>query len=287
MVGPARMSTEAETWLQANYPELYTEWRSAYLRPCHKDFPPGSQCRICLIRPHSGLHYSIYTCEADKQFLKRTFHERQVYKICRLQCPPRFRGWCQYCRLQFSLNTGINLKMIRMGERLKKPGPKTPRAPRKMRKMDTGGTPGDVVKIEPPTWQPPRDSDSSLNSTGSVGFNPGSPINYEPHSFQPYYAESQKHSYPQHPVSPDNKPDQIIHPLAQYHPHLLYNYWHHCHLSALGSWNYGVMQSPVSSPSLGWGVSRVSSPIQDLPLDLSSSSSSSSSSSRPSSAGGL
>ena len=31
------------------------------------------------------------TCEADKQFLKRTFHERQAYKHCDLQCPPRFR----------------------------------------------------------------------------------------------------------------------------------------------------------------------------------------------------
>lgn len=125
-----KMSNEAELWLQSFYPELFNDWREAYLKPSETISSgqlnsTSTECKICQIRPHTGLHYGVHTCEADKQFLKRTFHERQTYKLCNLHCPPRFRGWCQYCRLKSSLLTGINLKMIRIGDRTKK-DPKSP-----------------------------------------------------------------------------------------------------------------------------------------------------------------
>jgi hypothetical protein len=119
--------TDAEVWLKTTYPEMFHDWREAYLKPVKMEKEPISECRICQIRPNSGLHYGTFTCEADKQFLKRTFHDRLTYKICTLGCPPRFRGWCQYCRLRSSLLIGINLKMIRIGDKPRK-GDKSPRA---------------------------------------------------------------------------------------------------------------------------------------------------------------
>lgn len=117
-----------------------------------------TECKICQIRPNTGHHYGVKTCEADKQFLKRTFHERQTYKVCTLQCPPRFRGWCQYCRLRSSLLTGINLKMIRIGDRSKKePRSKSPK--QKSKKKPT-------IKVEPglKTDSDTADNDVSVDS---------------------------------------------------------------------------------------------------------------------------
>ena len=47
---------------------------------------------VYIIRSNTGLHYGILACEADKQFLKRTFHEQQLYRKCPLACPPRTRS---------------------------------------------------------------------------------------------------------------------------------------------------------------------------------------------------
>jgi len=115
------MSTDTENWLKVQYPELVDLWSNSYLNTVpRRDISTGEECLICHIRSNTGLHYGVYSCEADKQFLKRTFHEKQVYQICDLQCPPRFRGWCQYCRLKSSLLAGINLKMIRTTEKIKR-----------------------------------------------------------------------------------------------------------------------------------------------------------------------
>jgi len=115
------MSTDTEIWLKVQYPELVDLWSNSYLNTVpRRDISTGEECLICHIRSNTGLHYGVFSCEADKQFLKRTFHEKQVYKICDLQCPPRFRGWCQYCRLKSSLLAGINLKMIRTNEKIKR-----------------------------------------------------------------------------------------------------------------------------------------------------------------------
>merc|ERR1740128_1410422 len=106
-------------------------------------------CRICNLRTHTGLHYGVYSCEADKQFLKRTFHDMITYSICDMQCPPRSRGWCQYCRLRSSLLTGINLKMIRMGNNALKP--KQGRAPRQ--KKPKAKAPKTSLKVDPMSEQ--------------------------------------------------------------------------------------------------------------------------------------
>jgi len=113
-------TTTAEGWLQTTYPELYNIWRDKYLESGRREHLVPVHCRICEIRPHSGLHYGVYSCEADKQFLKRTFHDRLNYTLCDLHCSPRARGWCQYCRLRSSLLMGINLKLIRFGGRITK-----------------------------------------------------------------------------------------------------------------------------------------------------------------------
>ena len=54
-------------------------------------------------------------CEADKQFLKRTFHKGFKYAACsKSGCPPKPRGWCQMCRLAACLSTPLNLAMLRI-----------------------------------------------------------------------------------------------------------------------------------------------------------------------------
>merc|ERR1712215_361138 len=77
-------------------------------------------CNICQ-KPSSSMHYGVRICEADKQFLKRTFHYQLQYPPCTKEwegvCPPRPRGWCQLCRLRTCLSTPINISLIRIGEK--------------------------------------------------------------------------------------------------------------------------------------------------------------------------
>jgi len=61
-------------------------------------------------------------CEADKQFLKRSFHQQLQYSPCKnaasvAPCPPRPRGWCQECRLLTCLSNPVNIAMIRVGDK--------------------------------------------------------------------------------------------------------------------------------------------------------------------------
>ena len=72
-------------------------------------------CTICKLKEHTGPHYGVYMCEADKQFLKRTFHKGFKYATCpKKGCPPKSRGWCKACRLAACLSTPINLAMLRI-----------------------------------------------------------------------------------------------------------------------------------------------------------------------------
>ena len=74
-----------------------------------------SRCLICNLREHTGPHYGVFMCEADKQFLKRTFHKGFKYAACsKSGCPPKPRGWCQRCRLAACLSTPLNLAMLRI-----------------------------------------------------------------------------------------------------------------------------------------------------------------------------
>ena len=110
------MCGEAELWLRTAYPLLHQEYQKS--TPSSPSTTSSTICLICLLRPHSGLHYGLPTCEGDKQFLKRTFHERIVYSLCLEEeiCEPRPRGWCQYCRLRRCLVSGVNLSLVRVGE---------------------------------------------------------------------------------------------------------------------------------------------------------------------------
>jgi len=120
------MCGEAERWLSTAYPYLHQEYQLA-TPPAS---PPTTTCLICCLRPHSGLHYGLHTCEGDKQFLKRTFHERIIYERCpEGTCLPRPRGWCKYCRLRRSLVSGVNLNLVRVGEARLKRGTKRTRDP--------------------------------------------------------------------------------------------------------------------------------------------------------------
>jgi len=78
-------------------------------------------CTMCKVKPSSGQHYGVKICEADKQFLKRTFHYQLKYPPCTKEgggvCPPRPRGWCQLCRLRTCLATPVNIAMIRVGDK--------------------------------------------------------------------------------------------------------------------------------------------------------------------------
>lgn len=233
------MGTEAEMWLKKTYPEVYMDWLSAYLSPSargrgrNKEKESVPECRVCFIRPNTGLHYGVYTCEADKQFLKRTFHERQTYKYCGLQCPPRFRGWCQYCRLRSSLNTGINLKMIRIGNQENK----SPRARKPKKDCKTKCEPTKVkeevveakVEVDQQTYEP------NLNpGLGSVPYmTPG--LSYVP------YFNSGLGSVP----SPGIGSVQYMSPGLGLYPHGLYQL---DHMDQLGCLQYQREQSQHWQP---------------------------------------
>jgi len=250
------MCTEAETWLEVTYPELVEDWREAYLALLDPSEPAKKECRICSIRPNTGLHYGVHTCEADKQFLKRTFHERQAYKVCNLFCPPRLRGWCQYCRLRFSLRTGINLKMIRITK-------KKPSKQRKQRVKQKSASPPVRPKISP----------------GAEMYNP----------FRPYLDND-----PDPDMKPASASVPFLeqlpsyyNPLAFYQQQLSVNYWNQIQSQMQVSGLSFCGPPAVRVPNCEILSERSTSPCQVVPLDLSWSSSSSSSQtpSRPSSAG--
>ncbi len=51
-----RMNGEAEAWLEGAYPQLYTQWRHAYLKPAaRQQDQAGDLCRICYIRQVNQL----------------------------------------------------------------------------------------------------------------------------------------------------------------------------------------------------------------------------------------
>lgn len=118
--------TGAEQWLQETYPHLYPIWLHSISNTEERQLNNLElTCSICRIKPSSGLHYGVKMCEADKQFLKRTFHYQIIYSPCAQGgdgvCPPRPRGWCQICRLRRCLSTPVMIGMIRVGN-------KTPRS---------------------------------------------------------------------------------------------------------------------------------------------------------------
>merc|ERR1719318_1658748 len=114
--------SEPEAWLCSTYPQLHAMWRVVM---SNKDIMDTHTmkltCTICKVKPSSGLHYGVKICEADKQFLKRTFHHQIKYPQCSKPgesvCPPRPRGWCQLCRLTTCLTVPINIAMIRVDKK--------------------------------------------------------------------------------------------------------------------------------------------------------------------------
>ncbi len=51
-----RMNGEAEAWLEGAYPQLYGQWRQAYLKPAaRQQDQAGDLCRICYIRQVTQL----------------------------------------------------------------------------------------------------------------------------------------------------------------------------------------------------------------------------------------
>ena len=118
--------SEPESWLSVTYPTIYAIWRQVISSNTNSTtLNMELTCAICKVKPSSGQHYGVKMCEADKQFLKRSFHQQLQYPPCSnagsgLVCPPRPRGWCQICRLQTCLTNPVNITMIRVGEKVKK-----------------------------------------------------------------------------------------------------------------------------------------------------------------------
>ena len=112
----------AEEWLRQTYPHLHAIWLQSFSNPDESSVMNLElTCMVCQIKPSSGLHYGVKMCEADKQFLKRTFHYQSVYPECgqgdATWCPPRPRGWCQSCRFRRCLSTPVTISMIRVGDK--------------------------------------------------------------------------------------------------------------------------------------------------------------------------
>jgi len=117
--------TGAEEWLQVNYPHLYTIWMQSLTSQDDQSMMNLElPCKVCRLKPSTGIHYGVKMCEADKQFLKRTFHHQMIYSPCPQEgygvCPPRPRGWCQMCRLRRCLSTPVAISMIRVGNKVPK-----------------------------------------------------------------------------------------------------------------------------------------------------------------------
>ena len=70
------VSGDAESWLQVAYPDLHKIYQLSLSLPSSSSSSIPSTCSICSLRPPSGSHYGVQMCEGDKQFIKRTFHER-------------------------------------------------------------------------------------------------------------------------------------------------------------------------------------------------------------------
>jgi len=68
----------AEAWLHATYPHLHAIWKQAI---ANNDTTVNTDnfCTICKVKPSLAVHYGVKICEADKQFLKRTFHYQLVF----------------------------------------------------------------------------------------------------------------------------------------------------------------------------------------------------------------
>ena len=113
----------AEEWLRYTYPFLYSIWLQTVSMSSKESMNFELTCSVCGVKPSSGLHYGVKMCEADKQFLKRTFHYQIIYSACVKEgaevCEPRPRGWCQICRLRKCLSTPVTISMIRIGNKTK------------------------------------------------------------------------------------------------------------------------------------------------------------------------
>merc|ERR1719219_650406 len=111
-------------WLRETYPPLHAVWTQSFSSQDPSMMNFELKCKICELKPSSGVHYGVKMCEADKQFLKRTFHYQIVYSDCSKKdlavCPPRPRGWCQICRLRKCLSLPVNINLIRIGNKTNK-----------------------------------------------------------------------------------------------------------------------------------------------------------------------
>ena len=118
----------AEEWLRETYPDLHHIWAGSFSSPAADMINLELKCKICELKPSTGIHYGVKMCEADKQFLKRSFHYQIVYSPCEKEdigvCPPRPRGWCQICRLRKCLSFPVNISLIRIGNKTKKSKPR-------------------------------------------------------------------------------------------------------------------------------------------------------------------
>ena len=108
-------------WLRETYPTIHAVWTQSFSSQDPSMMNFELKCKICELKPSSGVHYGVKMCEADKQFLKRTFHYQIVYSDCSQKdlavCPPRPRGWCQICRLTKCLSLPVNINLIRIGNK--------------------------------------------------------------------------------------------------------------------------------------------------------------------------
>ena len=109
-----KMYVGAEAWLKETSPDLYKVWKNACKIPNITD---GFLCSVCKLKP-GAVHYGVRLCEAEKQFIKRTFHMMVTYPPCTDQqkCPPRTRGWCQACRIRACLARPIDFSLVRVGK---------------------------------------------------------------------------------------------------------------------------------------------------------------------------
>ena len=110
-------------WLRETYPPIHAVWTESFSSQDPSMMTFELKCMICELKPSTGVHYGVKMCEADKQFLKRTFHYRIVYSDCKKDlavCPPRPRGWCQMCRLRKCLSLPVNINLIRIGNKTNK-----------------------------------------------------------------------------------------------------------------------------------------------------------------------
>ena len=128
---PGREVVGHPRWVKDQYPEIYCQWEKVsgaaffqgkvrmFCSRCRDNPSQGflegvpvcercrlnQACSVCKLRVSSTFSYGLALCEADRQFLFRTFSQQPQFSRCETLCPITASQRCDYSRLRTCLTT--------------------------------------------------------------------------------------------------------------------------------------------------------------------------------------